>query len=349
MGGYLGKSVGGFTSVTEKRQTFNITTTTTQLTGLSYTPTKEEVHVNGIRYVRDVDYTANDGLTITMTNPLLNGDTAIVKSFPSFDVADTVSASNGGTFAGNVAMSGTLGVTGATTLSDDLVVDTNTLFVDASANKVGIGTATPAKPLSVVKANGGNFIAEFQNTTDATPYGIHVKDAASGANGYPLFQVTNGAGNSTYFRADSGTGYVIMPKIPAFNQAGYKDHTVSGTGAVVMNSGNVWSQYVSQNYNSTNSGWDVSTGLFTAPVAGRYCFTLAYQLSSHSSGYFYTYLQHNGVTKTYQYSPQTTNQIPIAQNAIFNMAANDTARVVYLTNYVSGIISLVSFSGHLIG
>ena len=91
MGGYLGKSVGGFTSVTEKRQTFNITTTTTQLTGLSYTPTKEEVHVNGIRYVRDVDYTANDGLTITLTNPLLNGDTAIVKSFPSFDVADTVS------------------------------------------------------------------------------------------------------------------------------------------------------------------------------------------------------------------------------------------------------------------
>ena len=54
-------------------------------------------------------------------------------------------------------MSGTLGVTGATTLSDDLVVDTNTLFVDASANKVGIGTATPAKPLSVVKANGEGF------------------------------------------------------------------------------------------------------------------------------------------------------------------------------------------------
>ena len=50
-----------------------------------------------------------------------------------------------------------------------------------------------------------------------------------------------------------------------------------------------------------------------------------------------------------QYSPQTTNQIPIAQNAILNMAANDTARVVYLTNYASGIISLVSFSGHLIG
>ncbi|MEM8832978.1 MAG: hypothetical protein AAGB32_00410, partial [Pseudomonadota bacterium] len=37
----------------------------------------------------------------------------------------------------------TLDVTGVTTLVDDLVVDTNTLFVDASGNNVGIGTAAP--------------------------------------------------------------------------------------------------------------------------------------------------------------------------------------------------------------
>ena len=218
------------------------------------------------------------------------------------DLANFVSNSSG-----NVAFSG------------DVTFDTNTLSIDAANNHVGIGTATPTKPLSVNLAGGGDFIAEFQNTTDATPYGIHVKDAASGANGYPLFQVTNGAGNSTHFRVDSGTGYVIMPKIPAFNQAGYKDHTITGTGSVVMCTSNVWSTYLSNTYSSTSSGWDASTGLFTAPVAGRYCFTLSYQLSSHSSGYFYTYLQHNGTTKTYQYSPQTTYQIPICQNAIFDM------------------------------
>ncbi len=162
MGGYLGKSVGGFTSVTEKRQTFNISTTTTQLTGLSYTPTKEEVHVNGIRYVRDVDYTANDGLTVTMTNPLLNGDTAIVSSFPSFDVADTVSASNGGTFAGNVAMSGnstvggTLGVTGNSTLGGTLDVagQLNTGNILPSAdNASDLGSA--AKRFNDLYVGGG--------------------------------------------------------------------------------------------------------------------------------------------------------------------------------------------------
>lgn len=162
MGGYLGKSVGGFTSVTEKRQTFNISTTTTQLTGLSYTPTKEEVHVNGIRYVRDVDYTANDGLTVTMTNPLLNGDTAIVSSFPSFDVADTVSASNGGTFAGNVQMSGnatvggTLGVTGNSTLGGTLDVagQLNTGNILPSAdNASDLGSA--AKRFNDLYVGGG--------------------------------------------------------------------------------------------------------------------------------------------------------------------------------------------------
>ena len=158
MGGYLGKSVGGFTSVTEKRQTFNISATTTQLTGLSYTPTKEEVHVNGIRYVRDVDYTANDGLTVTMTNPLLNGDTAIVKSFPSFDVADTVSASNGGTFAGNVQMSGnatvggTLGVTGNSTLGGTLGVTGNSTLG---------GTLDVAGQL-----NTGNILPSADNASD---------------------------------------------------------------------------------------------------------------------------------------------------------------------------------------
>ena len=52
---------------------------------------------------------------------------------------------------------------------------------------------------------GGNFVAKFKNTTTATPYGVHVQDASSGANGYPLFQVTDHAGTGTYFRVDSGT------------------------------------------------------------------------------------------------------------------------------------------------
>ena len=40
--------------------------------------------------------------------------------------------------------------TNSITISDDLIVDTDTLFVDASTNRVGMGTGVPAHPLVVV-------------------------------------------------------------------------------------------------------------------------------------------------------------------------------------------------------
>jgi hypothetical protein len=85
---------------------------------------------------------------------------------------------------------------------------TSTSLYTASNINVGIGTSSPSNPLTVQKANGGDFVALFQNTTSATPYGVFIKDAASSANGYPLFQVTNSAGSVAYLRVDSGTGNV---------------------------------------------------------------------------------------------------------------------------------------------
>tara|TARA_R100001510_G_scaffold54263_1_gene56765 strand:+ start:49 stop:945 length:897 start_codon:yes stop_codon:yes gene_type:complete len=117
MGGYIGSSVGNVANAAERKQTYSITTATTSLTGLAYTPTKVHVFHNGVRLVDSTDYTATNGTSITLTNAAQNGDEVVVISYPSFQTSDTVSAANGGTFAGNIAMSGTLGVTGATTLS----------------------------------------------------------------------------------------------------------------------------------------------------------------------------------------------------------------------------------------
>jgi len=120
MAGYIGARASVVSSGAERKQTYAITTTTTSLTGLAYTPTKVHVFHNGIRLVDSTDYTATDGETITLTTAAEDGDEVVVISYATFQTSDTVSAANGGTFAGNVAMSGTLDVTGATTLTGQL-------------------------------------------------------------------------------------------------------------------------------------------------------------------------------------------------------------------------------------
>jgi len=81
----------------------------------------------------------------------LNGTTGITTP----DVDATTADINGGTIDGTViggttpaAISGTTG-----DFSGDLTVDTDTLFVDASTNQVGIGTSSPIYKLQVEDAN----------------------------------------------------------------------------------------------------------------------------------------------------------------------------------------------------
>ena len=174
MGGYIGSSVGNVANAAERKQTYSITTSTTSLTGLAYTPTKVHVFHNGVRLVDGTDYTATNGTSITLTNAAQNGDEVVVISYPSFQTSDTVSAANGGTFAGNVDMSGTLGVTGATTLTGSLSAkggavfnedsadvdfrvesdnDANAFFVQGSDGNVGIGTSSPSTQLHITPPN----------------------------------------------------------------------------------------------------------------------------------------------------------------------------------------------------
>jgi hypothetical protein len=64
MAGYIGTKASVVSSGAERKKVFDITTTTTSLTGCSYTPNQVHVFHNGVRLVDGTDYTATNGTSL---------------------------------------------------------------------------------------------------------------------------------------------------------------------------------------------------------------------------------------------------------------------------------------------
>ena len=221
---------------------------------------------------------------------------------------------------------------------------TSTLVIDDETGNIGIGTTSPGKPLSVVKAGGGNFVAEFQNTTSGTPYGVHIKDAASGANGYPLLTVTDSPGTGTYFRVDSGTGYVSYPNRPLFD--------VASNQSVGQNS---YQTYNTQ-YHNVGNHFSLANNRFTAPVNGLYqFFASTIKNTSNSGGVARVYIYVNGSVSNGSRHVRLSEGANYGTNGvgswIISMSAGDYAQV-YMGSGGNGSHSSTEytyFNGYLLG
>jgi hypothetical protein len=100
-------------------------------------------------------------LTVTTGNTDLGGTLDVTGATNLDSTLDVTGATN---------LDSTLDVTGVTTIVDDLIVDTDTLFVDVSTDRVGINTATPTVALDVVgsAAISGTLTAGTFAPTDLT-------------------------------------------------------------------------------------------------------------------------------------------------------------------------------------
>ena len=135
-----------------------------------------DVYQNGVLLKPVTDYTSTTGTSVVLTTGASTDDVLEMLVFDTFGVADTVSAKDGGSFAGAVSMASTLDVT------DDANFDSGTLFVDASTNRVGIGTTSPSQLLSIVDSGSarieinsgtsGTSIIDMGDTADADIGGI---------------------------------------------------------------------------------------------------------------------------------------------------------------------------------
>jgi len=111
---------------------------------------------------------------------------------------------------GNQTVAGDKTFSGNTAMTGNLTVDTNTLFVDATNNRVGIGTTSPAAPLHVV-ASGNVSIVVDSDSGQASQFqfrsGNVVKNIIGydGANGTRIY---DGVLDDSVFYSTLGSGLV---------------------------------------------------------------------------------------------------------------------------------------------
>lgn len=315
---YVGNPLATAFASREKQDLTGQSGTSFTLTHAVSSPNDLSVYINHVRQEPTTAYTVN-GTALTTTGSVAGTDdfyiiydelavqsishptnqalTATAGTFTSGLVGTTatfsgaVSGTNG-TFSGNV--SGTLttaaqpnitstGTLTSATISGDLTVDTNTLFVDASENKVGIGTTTPRNTLDFgVTSNNDHIIALRDNNTSRTilgltnGYGVRVGSPHDGTNSENMFEVGEIAGDGTTYQ---NTHFAVT----------YGGNATINNGNLVIGTNGKGIDFSAQSPTSTGDGTQNPT-------------TEGEVLKNYEHGYFYPKVVASGVTFDYQHS-----------------------------------------------
>ena len=231
MSGYIGNIP--TPQATQTRDTFTATAGQTSFATSGYTPNFLDVFLNGVHLVNGTDYTATNGSDVVLTSGAAAGDALQVVAYTTFQTGDFVPTS-GGTFAGNVAVNG------------NLTVDTNTLFVDAANNEVGIGTSSPLSKLDVASGNitisnstNAPFINFVNNTTRSQSLSRITMDQENDTAGQLLFSTTTGGTLSERMRVTSAGSVGIATSSPThkLTVGGYSNVDAANKLAIGDNAG----------------------------------------------------------------------------------------------------------------
>ena len=126
---------------------------------LSYSVGNIQVVMNGI-VLDPSDFTATSGTSVVLASGAATDDLLNIYAFKSFTVADTVSASAGGTFAGNITAPKYLSA-GNKIETDIFRVNAQTLSsnttIDADENASATGPLAVASGVTITVTSGGNL------------------------------------------------------------------------------------------------------------------------------------------------------------------------------------------------
>ena len=332
MAGYIGSRAAVATSGVERKKTFAITTTTTSLTGLDYTPNHVHVFHNGIRLVDGTDYTATNGTSITLVNAAENGDEVVVVSYGTFSPADTYTKTEADDRYVNAS---------GDTMTGQL--DTPYQVIKGDIDYIGMSIRN-------TKANYSTSFIDAQNRINAADSHIFFHHETDGSS--TISFGTQPAGDFTDRRISgrmliNGNGHVLTPYQPAFNATALSSE-VLGVGWQAIS----YNQEVSQR----GSSYNTTTSTFTAPVSGWYQFNASWTANSNSDGDGTFAFGLNGSVAanfgTVSMSQTNENYSGHAVSACAYLAANDYVRVWRYSTVATTTRSYDwtgNFSGYLIG
>ena len=275
-----------------RRQLYTFTATASQTTfSASYTPGFVDVYQNGI-LLAPGDYTATSGTSIVLGVGAAVSDEITIIAQHTFTLADMVSASSGGTFAGDVTMAGNLTVQGTT-----ITVDTNTAQTLAmgDADKIKLGDDGD---LEIYHSGADSFIDDTGTGSLILRSGTTYIKNADGTK--TSIQTNAGAGQTLYFNNS--------PKFETTNTG------VTVTGALVSNGLTVDTDtlHVDSSNNTVGIGTAVPDGKLT--IALENSNTPAFRLSSPTSSNDFAISSYNDSNGTY---------VALGVNYLFNSSGND--------------------------
>jgi len=209
-------------------------------------------------------------------------------------------------------------ITNTSVTTDNLTVDTNTVHVDSTNNRVGIGTASPSYTLHSSTSTGSDYAGFFHNGAGSGNGTALVAKGGANNSGAGTFIVQDYGGNED-FKVD-GLGRVTMPNQP-FVRLFLASHVSPNTN--VNAPGNQVTGFsVIEN---VGSHWNSSNNNFTCPVAGVYSVSIFY-IKYPAAGTSHVDLHKNGsiVNQIRWRAPEAgSSYYQVGGTASLTCAAND--------------------------